>query len=73
VTELLITDQATSRQIGIHVRVSGVKGIDACGLSNLTVLDFESPSSLPVAEYREYRRLVGPPPQVRGQRTIQFG
>ena len=32
-----------------------------CGASAIVPLDFDSPSAMAFAEYREYRRLIGPP------------
>ena len=37
----------------------------ACGASAICPLDFDSPNAIAFAEYREFRRIAGPPPASR--------
>ncbi len=65
-TALLHSNEQVARDLGIYVAVSGLPNIAATGVANVIPVDLAAPNWMPVAEYREYRRLAGPPPKAPG-------
>jgi hypothetical protein len=57
---------AQSQHYGLYFGLDDKEKL-ACGATAIFPLDFDSPNAMAFAEYREFRRIVGPPPASRGR------
>ena len=65
VTRLCPSTPDQARRLGVYLDVPTASMV--AGASQVLPLDAASPNVLPLAEYRAYRDVVGPPPTMRGQ------
>jgi hypothetical protein len=65
-TAILHSNPAMGRDYGVYMAMSGLLDIAATGVANVIPVDLASPNWMPIAEYREYRHLAGPPPKAPG-------
>ncbi|MBI5030124.1 MAG: hypothetical protein HZB51_06320 [Chloroflexi bacterium] len=65
-TALLYSNPGVGRDLGVYMAMSGLLGFAVTGVANVLPVDLASPNWMPIAEYREYRRLVGAPPKAPG-------
>lgn len=61
VTKLIDLPAAETRRFGIYFECPGGRAIDAAGATGVVPVDLASPNVVPLAEYRAYRDIVGPP------------
>ncbi|HEV8059837.1 MAG TPA: hypothetical protein VGP68_08190 [Gemmataceae bacterium] len=63
---LITQSTAEARHDGLYFAMDD-KAKLACGATAIFPLDFDSPNAIAFAEYREFRRIAGPPPAARGR------
>jgi hypothetical protein len=63
---LITVSTEESQYYGIYFDMDD-KAKVACGATAIIPVDFDSPNAMAFAEYREFRRIAGPPPASRGR------
>ncbi|HXD87764.1 MAG TPA: hypothetical protein VN641_14810 [Urbifossiella sp.] len=63
--EMLTRTRAQFEQSGLYYAMDD-RAKTMCGATAIVPLDFDSPTAMAFAEYREFRKLAGPPPASRG-------
>jgi hypothetical protein len=64
---LMPSSAEQARTFGIYLEIPSGTQMVLAGASDVVPIDAASPNRLALAEYQAYRKLVGPPPGVRGQ------
>jgi hypothetical protein len=68
ITGLMSSTAEQVEQFGIYLEIPSGTEMMLAGASEVMPIDAASPNRLALAEYQAYRKLMGPPPGVRGQR-----